>query len=183
MKLSKSQRDRVKMYILKRFNLMKLIEGYGLQTYPDTDNRVKMKCPFHNEKTASFVVYVDQNKFHCFGCAETGNVINFMMLKEGKTYQAVIEDFSENVDIHSNKFFAETLINSVNRDSFNLKNYSKDTEYELSVFLRDASKKNSDKIPEVDSCFRDMDMFFSNPDNIDEERVKKFSDTIIDRAS
>lgn len=38
-------------------------------------NRVMYKCPLHNEKTASFVVYLDQNSFHCFGCGEGGDVI------------------------------------------------------------------------------------------------------------
>lgn len=36
------------------------------------------QCPFHNEKTPSFRVYAD-NRFHCFGCQENGDVIDFVM--------------------------------------------------------------------------------------------------------
>ncbi len=35
-------------------------------------------CPFHNEKTPSFVVSEQKQIFTCFGCGETGNVIKFM---------------------------------------------------------------------------------------------------------
>lgn len=35
-------------------------------------------CPFHNEKTASFVVYPN-NTYHCFGCQENGDSIKFVM--------------------------------------------------------------------------------------------------------
>jgi len=32
-------------------------------------------CPFHNEKTPSMKIY--ENNFHCFGCGEHGDMINF----------------------------------------------------------------------------------------------------------
>jgi len=36
-------------------------------------------CPFHNEKTPSFMVSADKQIFRCFGCGEGGNVISFIM--------------------------------------------------------------------------------------------------------
>lgn len=36
------------------------------------------KCPFHNEKTASFCLYEDGNRFHCYGCKESGDVIDLV---------------------------------------------------------------------------------------------------------
>ena len=35
-------------------------------------------CPFHNEKTPSFVVYPDTQSFYCFGCGAAGDVIRFV---------------------------------------------------------------------------------------------------------
>ena len=35
-------------------------------------------CPFHNEKTPSFVVYPDTQSFYCFGCGAAGDVIGFV---------------------------------------------------------------------------------------------------------
>ena len=37
-------------------------------------------CPFHNERTPSFVIYPDSNSFYCFGCNKGGNSINYVML-------------------------------------------------------------------------------------------------------
>lgn len=33
-------------------------------------------CPFHNEKTPSFYLFTESNRFYCFGCHEKGDVIN-----------------------------------------------------------------------------------------------------------
>jgi DNA primase len=33
-------------------------------------------CPFHEERTPSFTVYADTNRFYCYGCKATGDVIN-----------------------------------------------------------------------------------------------------------
>ncbi|MEG2939385.1 MAG: CHC2 zinc finger domain-containing protein, partial [Oscillospiraceae bacterium] len=39
-------------------------------------------CPFHNEKTPSFVVYSDTQSYFCFGCGAGGDVITFIKTKE-----------------------------------------------------------------------------------------------------
>lgn len=35
------------------------------------------KCPFHNESKPSFCVYPEQGKYHCYGCGESGDAIDF----------------------------------------------------------------------------------------------------------
>ncbi len=42
----------------------------------------KAPCPFHQEKTPSFVVNPDKQIFHCFGCGIGGNVVSFVMQQE-----------------------------------------------------------------------------------------------------
>lgn len=36
------------------------------------------KCPFHSEKTASFMLFQKNKSFYCFGCGVGGNVINLV---------------------------------------------------------------------------------------------------------
>ena len=49
-------------------------------------------CPFHNEKTPSFVVTPDRQIFKCFGCGEGGDVISFLMKINNQNFSEVIEE-------------------------------------------------------------------------------------------
>ncbi len=56
-------------------------------------------CPFHNEKTPSFVVSPDKQIFHCFGCTAGGNVIGFVMKYENLSFPEAIEMMAERAGI------------------------------------------------------------------------------------
>lgn len=43
-------------------------------------------CPFHNEKTPSFVVSPSKGLYKCFGCGKGGNAVTFVMDQEATTY-------------------------------------------------------------------------------------------------
>lgn len=47
-------------------------------------------CPFHSEKTPSFVVSPQKQIFHCFGCGKGGNVFSFLMEKNSCTFPDAI---------------------------------------------------------------------------------------------
>ena len=47
-------------------------------------------CPFHNEKTASFTVYINTQSYYCFGCGVGGDVISFVKNIEGLHYSDAV---------------------------------------------------------------------------------------------
>lgn len=52
---------------------------------PDGSGRMKGLCPFHSEKTPSFIVNTsgkDEGTFHCFGCSKHGDIIDFIQAVE-----------------------------------------------------------------------------------------------------
>lgn len=48
-------------------------------------------CPFHGEKTPSFVVNEERGTYHCFGCGVGGNVFRFLMEAEGRSFREAVE--------------------------------------------------------------------------------------------
>ncbi|WP_404400185.1 DNA primase [Idiomarina seosinensis] len=67
------------------------------------DSRVALKkagknyqacCPFHNEKSPSFTVSRDKQFYHCFGCGEHGNAIDFLMNYDGLDFPDAVEELA-----------------------------------------------------------------------------------------
>lgn len=48
-------------------------------------------CPFHNEKTPSFMVSDEKQIFHCFGCGAGGDAFSFVMKYEGLTFAEAVK--------------------------------------------------------------------------------------------
>jgi len=57
------------------------------------------KCPFHNEKTASFSVEPVKQIFHCFGCSKGGNVIHFVMAIENLDFPEALKLLADRAKI------------------------------------------------------------------------------------
>jgi DNA primase len=66
--------------ILRRTDIVELVGAHlPLRAAGRTH---KGLCPFHTEKTPSFVVNPERQIFHCFGCGEGGDAITFLMKHE-----------------------------------------------------------------------------------------------------
>ncbi|MEZ4963366.1 MAG: DNA primase [Saprospiraceae bacterium] len=68
-------------------------------------------CPFHHEKTPSFVASPARNTFKCFGCGKGGNAAKFLMEHEGFTFPEALRWLARkyNVEIQETKPSPEQL--------------------------------------------------------------------------
>ncbi len=60
---------------------------------------LKGVCPFHSEKTPSFIVNQETQRYKCFGCGESGDVFNFVMRVEGLTFPEAVEQLARKVGV------------------------------------------------------------------------------------
>ncbi len=56
-------------------------------------------CPFHQEKTPSFVVFPETQGYHCFGCGKSGDIFTFVMETESLTFPDALERLAQRAGI------------------------------------------------------------------------------------
>ncbi len=83
--------------IKQRCDIESVISSYV--TLKQTGYHLKGLCPFHSEKTPSFVVYTDNQSFYCFGCGAGGDVVNFVMRTENLDYVSAVESLAKRAGI------------------------------------------------------------------------------------
>jgi len=75
--------------IQDRCDIVELISSYI--PLKRAGRNFKANCPFHNEKTPSFIVSPDKQIYHCFGCGEGGNALSFLMKYEHLDFKEALE--------------------------------------------------------------------------------------------
>ncbi len=78
-----------------RTDIMDLISSYVSLDSRRQGRTHKGLCPFHNEKTPSFMVYEDTQSFYCFGCGAGGDAITFTMKIENLDYIEAVKLLAE----------------------------------------------------------------------------------------
>jgi len=82
-------------------DLAALVRSKGIELKPHGSKDLIGRCPFHEEKTASFVVTPAKNLFHCMGCGAGGTPIDFVMKHDGVSFRHAVELLRE----HNPKVF------------------------------------------------------------------------------
>lgn len=83
--------------IKERIDLADLIGEYVPLKKAGTS--FKGLCPFHNEKSPSFVVTPEKKIWHCFGCGEGGDHFSFVEKIEGTSFREVLQMLAERAGV------------------------------------------------------------------------------------
>lgn len=93
--------------IKSRLDIVDTVAEY-LQLKPSGSGSFKACCPFHQEKTPSFMVNRPRQSWHCFGCDIGGDVISFVQKMEGMDFPEVLDLLAQKTGVELPKFNTQT---------------------------------------------------------------------------
>ena len=81
-------------------------------------------CPFHNEKTPSFIVSPGKGIFKCFGCGKGGNAVHFIMGHEQISYYDALKFLAKkyHIEVQERELSPEEMAVRNDRESMFLVN-------------------------------------------------------------
>ncbi|MGC4107069.1 MAG: DNA primase [Thermomicrobiales bacterium] len=84
--------------IRDRIDIVDLVTGY-VPSLKRTGRSFKGLCPFHQEKTPSFIVFPDSQNFHCFGCGKGGDIFTFYMGVENVEFREALQELAKRAGV------------------------------------------------------------------------------------
>lgn len=83
--------------IKERTDIVEVISSY--LTVKRAGANMKAPCPFHNEKTPSFMISPERQTFKCFGCGEGGDVFTFIEKMEGVDFYNALKILADRAGV------------------------------------------------------------------------------------
>lgn len=104
-------------HILNTADIVEVISEFV--TLRKAGSNWKALCPFHNEKTPSFMVSPTKGIFKCFSCGKAGNVAHFLMEHEQMTFPEALRWLAKkyHIEIHERELSAEDIQQNNLRES------------------------------------------------------------------
>src|ERR1700692_1610784 len=82
----------------QRVNLVEVLSSYV--ELKRSGASYKGLCPFHEEKSPSFIVQKGDTHYHCFGCGAHGDAIQFLMTHQKMSFSEAVESLAQRFHVH-----------------------------------------------------------------------------------
>lgn len=93
--------------IKSRLDIVEVISEYV--SLKKAGQNYKALCPFHTEKTPSFMVSPSRQIYHCFGCGSGGDIFTFLIKYESLSFEEAVEVLSKRAGITLKRFQIDTV--------------------------------------------------------------------------
>lgn len=178
--------------VLDNVGIIDIITKYGIEVYPHVtggfSHRLRCPLPVHKggaERTPSFYVDSESNKFYCFGCNFGGGVVDFVMYYEGTPYfnamakLANLLNISKDCDLDNIEF--------KKRERRDPSHYLDPYIYDAGVMIRDyiqsltGTPKYEEELKWADKEFDILEKYMDRLEDSDWEKVKFHRDDLAEK--
>ncbi len=124
--------------VREKIDLVSLIQEYI--PLKKAGRNFKAACPFHNEKTPSFVISPERQIWHCFGCQKGGDCFTFLMEYEKLEFPEALRTLAKKAGVELKESFFQTGLSSKKDKIYSLNRLALDF-YHYVLTSHNAGKK------------------------------------------